>query len=63
MAEFAETGQRYTRLFEIIVRNLTTCDTQYTGDRSILLYRWIKKFSTFSFMVYPRTEGTNQNRH
>ena len=40
-----------TGLFKMIVEVLTTFHTQYTWDRSISLYRWIEKFSKFSFMM------------
>ena len=31
----------YTELFEMIVGVVTTCHTQYTGDKSMQLHRWI----------------------
>ena len=39
--------RRNTRLFEMIVRVLTTCHTQYTSDSSICLFYLIEQHSKF----------------
>ena len=63
----------YTGLFEMIVGVLTTCHTQYSWDRSICVFLFnrttLLDFVTYLtgalyvHLLYPGTEGTNQNRH
>ena len=42
----------YTGLFEMIVGGLTTCHTQYTGDRSMFFFYLIEQHSKFCYIPY-----------
>ena len=60
----------YVGLFEMMVRVLTTCHTQYTWHRSTGIFfsssvrlRQGSGLCSSSFRKFPGTEGTNQNRH